>query len=296
MERLNYHHLLYFYTVAREGSVARASLRLGLKQPTVSAQIHALENKLGRKLVERSGRGLKVTPTGETVLRYAETIFTLGGELLSTLDGRAEVAPKLAVGVSSSIPQSLAAALLGGLFELDPRPVLTITEVSPETLAALLASRSLQFALTDLQIKEVHSGTGSAEALHSRVLLESPIEVFAPAALARKLRADFPLRLAGAPVLMPAPGALRREVESWLSARKIAECKLAEMPHPELSAAAAGAAIFAPSLLRESLKKSHGLLPAGELEGSRWRLFVTAIRGARHPGMDGVRRAAEDMR
>ena len=87
MDRLNYHHLLYFFTVAHEGSVARASARLGLTQPTVSAQIHALEQKLGCKLLERSGRGLKVTPAGETVMQFAGSIFALGRELQSALDG-----------------------------------------------------------------------------------------------------------------------------------------------------------------------------------------------------------------
>src|ERR1700687_5927688 len=149
MERLNYHHLLYFYTVAQEGSVARASLRLQLKQPTVSAQIHTLEKKLGRKLLERSGRGLKVTPAGETVLRYAASIFGLGGELLSALDGRAEDAPTLAVGVSSSLPQALVATLMKAVFELKPRPVLTIVEGTTETIAAELTARALQFVLTD---------------------------------------------------------------------------------------------------------------------------------------------------
>ena len=56
MEWLNYHHLLYFWVVAREGSVARASEQLRLAQPTVSGQIQALEQALGEKLFARTGR------------------------------------------------------------------------------------------------------------------------------------------------------------------------------------------------------------------------------------------------
>ena len=85
---LNYHHLLYFYTVAREGSMARASAVLHLTQPTVSSQIKALEEALGEKLFERRGRGLALTETGHIVYRYAEEIFTLGRELQDTLAGR----------------------------------------------------------------------------------------------------------------------------------------------------------------------------------------------------------------
>jgi LysR family transcriptional regulator, transcriptional activator of nhaA len=290
MERLNYHHLLYFYTVALEGSVARASRRLQLKQPTVSAQIHTLERELGHKLLERSGRGLKVTPAGDTVLRYAESIFALGGELLSAVDSRAEAAPKLAVGVSPSLPQALVATLLEAVFRLKPRPVLTVVEGTTETLAAQLAARALQFVLTDApSVNQV--------GLHRQVLLESVVEVFAPEALARNLRKEFPARLVGVPILMPSGGALRREVESWFASRKLRVEKLAEMPHPEMYAASVSAAIFAPSLLRESLKKSQGLLPVGELEGLRWRMFLlAATKGTRHPGLDAVTCAAKGLR
>jgi len=313
MERLNYHHLLYFYVVAHEGSVVRASLRLGLKQPTVSAQIHALEARLGRKLLERSGRGLKVTAAGETVLRYAESIFALGDELLSALDGEAEDAPKLSVGVSSSLAPALVTHLLEAVLKVNPRPVLTVVEGAADRLAAQLAVRSPGFVLTDAPLENPVAG------LHVRVLAESSVEVFAPAALAKalgkalgkaqarqaqagdaragKVRKDFEAWLAGAPVLMPTDGALGREVESWLGARKLTVRKLAKMAHPEMVAASAGAAIFAGSLLRGLLKKRHGLLPVGELQGSRWRLFaVTAGKGFRHPALDAVMLAAKALR
>jgi LysR family transcriptional activator of nhaA len=290
MERLNYHHLLYFFTVAREGSIARASARLGLKQPTVSAQVHMLEQKLGRKLLERSGRGLKVTPAGETVLRYAQSIFALGGDLLSALDGQADVTPALALGVSSTLSSALVATLLESIFALTPRPLLTIVEGPPETFTVPLASGALRFALTDTK------PGADAGALHSRLLLESAVEVFAPAALARKMQKNFPARLTGAPVLLPSSGGVRREVESWLARRKQRVQKLGEMPHPELYAAAAGAGIFAPAVLRESLKKSNALLPVGELEGARYRVYaVTAGKSLRHPALDAVIRSAREM-
>lgn len=291
MERLNYHHLLYFYTVAREGSVVRASRRLGLKQPTVSAQIHTLEQRFGHKLLERSGRGLKVTPAGELVLRYAESIFALGGELLSAMEGDAGLLPKLGIGVSSSLPSDLTATLLRAVFSLKPRPALTIVEGTTETLAVQLASRTLHFALTD-----VSPGNSIAGRLHSQVLLETVVEVFAPEALARKLRKGFPACLADLPILMPQNGVLRREAESWLQSRNQSTEKIAEMPHPEMLAAQAGAAIFAPSLRREALKEIHGLLPVGQLEGSRWRVFVvTAGKGVKSPAVDAVMRVAKGL-
>jgi LysR family transcriptional regulator, transcriptional activator of nhaA len=288
MDRLNYHHLLYFFTVAHEGSVARASVRLGLAQPTVSAQIHALENELGCTLLERSGRGLKVTPAGETVLRYAGSIFALGRELLASLDGDAPPSPELLAGVSDSLPPALAAALLRGVARLDPRPRLSIVAGPAEALAAKLAARALHFVLTDALPADA-----AAHALHSRVLLEAPLGLFAPAPLARRLRRDFPASLAGASVAMSPAGALREEAERWLARKKLAVQTVAEAPHPELYAHVAGAAVFAPLAQRESLR---GLLAAGELKGSRWRCYlVTAGKGTKLPGVDAVLAAAKSL-
>ena len=78
MEWLNYHHLLYFWTVVREGTVARAGERLSLAQPTISGQLRTLENVLGEKLFTRSGRHLVPTDTGRLVYRYADEIFSIG--------------------------------------------------------------------------------------------------------------------------------------------------------------------------------------------------------------------------
>jgi LysR family transcriptional activator of nhaA len=291
MDRLNYHHLLYFFTVAREGSVARASQRLGLAQPTVSAQIHALEQELGRKLLERSGRGLKVTPAGETVLRYAASIFALGGELRTALDGEGEAGPALMAGVSSSLPPALAAMLLQAVLAQRPRPHLAVVEASSEALLAQLVARSLHCVLTDAP-----APNAAARGLQSRLLCESPVGVFAPEALARKLRKDFPAHLSGLSVLMVPSGVLRQEVERWLSRRELAVQTMAEMPHPEVYARAAGAAIFAPMLLRRSLRASHGLVPLGELDGLRWRVYVCSpAKGARPPGLEAMIAVAKSL-
>ena len=88
MKWLNYHHLLYFWTVAKEGSLRRAGERLHISQPTISAQIRQLEEVLGERLFSRSTRRLTLTDPGQLVFGYAEEIFALGQELLTTLGGR----------------------------------------------------------------------------------------------------------------------------------------------------------------------------------------------------------------
>jgi LysR family transcriptional regulator, transcriptional activator of nhaA len=87
MEWLNYHHLLYFWTVAREGTISRAAEILHIGQPAISTQIRSLETALGHKLFKKSGRGLEMTETGQTVFRYADEIFSIGRELVDTLKG-----------------------------------------------------------------------------------------------------------------------------------------------------------------------------------------------------------------
>ena len=105
MEWLNYHHLQYFWVTARTGSIAKASRELRLSPPTISAQIGTLENSLGEKLFERSGRRLVLTDTGRLAFRYADEIFSLGREFTDTLRGRPTGHPiKLVVGENVSPP------------------------------------------------------------------------------------------------------------------------------------------------------------------------------------------------
>src|SRR6476661_1236391 len=113
MEWLNYHHLLYFWMVARTGSIARACQDLRLAQPTISAQLRSLEESLGEKLFTRQGRRLVLTEVGQVVYRYAEEIFALGNELTDVLKGRPRNRPlRLIVGVSDLVPKLIAYRVL----------------------------------------------------------------------------------------------------------------------------------------------------------------------------------------
>src|SRR6187200_644458 len=85
MDWLNYHHLLYFWSVAKHGTVTKACEELRLAQPTISGQIRLLENTLGEKLFVRTGRRLGLTEMGHLVFKYAEDIFATGQELLNTV-------------------------------------------------------------------------------------------------------------------------------------------------------------------------------------------------------------------
>ena len=113
MERLNYQHLERFWAVVREGGVTRASQKLHVSQPTVSAQLRSLEGSLGRKLFVRSGRGLVLTDFGRSIYRYANEIFALGRDLMNTAQGRAVGgAMQLTAGVANVVPKLIAYRIL----------------------------------------------------------------------------------------------------------------------------------------------------------------------------------------
>src|SRR5512147_108562 len=123
MEWLNYHHLLYFWTVARTGGVSAASAELRLAQPTISGQLRALEDALGEKLFHRVGRRLELTDVGRMVYRYADEIFTLGRELMDAVRGRPTGRPlRLAVGVADQLAKLITYRLIEPALKL-PEPV-----------------------------------------------------------------------------------------------------------------------------------------------------------------------------
>ena len=151
MTWLNYHHLLYFWTVAREGSIARACTLLHLTQPTISGQLRTLEKAVGAKLFDRVGRNLALTETGRVVYRYADEIFSLGRELQDTLKGRPAGRPlRLMVGTTPTLPKTIVYRLLEPALHL-PEPVqIVYDEGKPDYLLAQLAVNALDVVLSDV--------------------------------------------------------------------------------------------------------------------------------------------------
>ena len=150
MEWLNYHHLLYFWSVAREGSITKASEALRLSQPTISSQIRTLEESLGEKLFVKSGRRLVLTDVGHHVFRYADEIFSLGRELVDTLKGRPTGKPlRLRVGITDVMPKLISHRLLEPTLKMDANVRLICHEGKTEQLMADLALHSLDLVLAD---------------------------------------------------------------------------------------------------------------------------------------------------
>ncbi|MBW2233060.1 MAG: LysR family transcriptional regulator, partial [Deltaproteobacteria bacterium] len=199
MEWLNYHHLLYFWTVARQGSVSKASISLRLAQPTISGQVKTLEEALGEKLFERRGRNLVLTEMGEVVFRYADEIFSLGRELIDTVKNRPTHRPaRLKVGLSGIVPKLIAYELLKPALAL-PEPVeLSCIQGETNRLVAALATYSLDVVLTDAPLSP-----GLSIRAYNHFLGESGVTFFGTKALAEKYRRHFPRSLDEAPILLP---------------------------------------------------------------------------------------------
>lgn len=293
MEWINYHHLLYFWTVAKEGSIAKACRYLRLTQPTISAQIHALEHNLGEKLFVRSGRNLVLTEVGRIVYGYADEIFTLGRELTDTLKGRPTGRPvRFTVGITDAMPKLIAFRLLTPAVTLQPPVHLICMEGKPQQLFAELMTHGL-----DLVLADAPAGPDIRLRAFNHLLGECDIAVFGAPSLVRPRRRDFPNSMNGAPFLLPTRGTtLRRSLDQWFEERSIRPRIVGEMEDSALVKVfgAAGAGLFAaPSVIEDELRRQYGLRPLGRIDGVRERFYAISVeRKLKNPAVIAISEAA----
>lgn len=289
MDWLNYHHLLYFWMVVREGGVARAAERLRLSQPTVSSQVRALEAMLGERLFERVGRRLVPTDVGRTVYRYADEIFALGRELLDTVRGRAPGRPlRLVVGVADVLSKLIAYRLVEPALRL-PEPVrIVCREDRADRLLAALALHELDLVLSDSPVPPtVHVKA------YSHLLGECGVAAFAAPGLARRLRRRFPASLAGVPLLVPGEGTvLRRQLEDWLQRAGVRPAIVGEFDDSALMKVFGenGAGVFvAPLAIEREIRRQYRVSRIGDLGAVRERFYAISYeRRIKHPAVAAI--------
>ena len=193
MEFLNYHHLRYFWTVAKEGGLTKAAVKLHVSQPTISAQIQALEGVVGEKLFRRVGRGLALTDTGQHVLSYAEEIFSIGADLLSSLKQRPTSRPlRLHLGVADALPKLVAYRIIEPIFRLQHPVQVSCWETKVSDMLVELAAYRLDVVLAD---EPASSGVNAK--VFNHLLGECGVTFCAETKLARKLKRGFPKSLNG---------------------------------------------------------------------------------------------------
>jgi LysR family transcriptional activator of nhaA len=290
---LNYHHLLYYWLVLREGGVARAAARLQLAPPTVSGQVRELERALGEKLLEKRGRRLVPTEMGQLVQRYADEIFALGQELLDTVQGRPTGQPvRLVVGVADAVPKIVARMLLEPAWSLPERVRLECREGSTERLLAELSLHTLDVVLTETPIPP-----GSNVRAFGHLLGESRVSFFARHDLARRYRTGFPGSLSDAPMLLPTRNtSLRRTLDEWFDGRGIRPRVIGEFEDSALLKTfgmQAYGVFAAPAILEAELVRSYHVVRLGDAEGVSERYYaVTLERRIAHPAVVAISKAA----
>jgi LysR family transcriptional regulator, transcriptional activator of nhaA len=294
MEWINYHHLIYFWLVAREGSLARACAELRLAQSTVSKQIHQLEALLGHSLFSKKGRRLVLTESGRVVYRYADEIFGLGREMLDTLRDRPVGKPKrITVGVADVVPKLVAEHVIAAVFKLEEPIRITCREDKPERLLADLALHELDVILTDapasphVKVRAFNHLLGSSE-----------IAFFGSQELASKYRRNFPLSLHGAPVLLPTENTeMRRSLEQWFESLDIHPVVVGEFEDSALLKVFGlrGAGLFpAASVIKKEIEAMYHVRAIGKVPGLNERLYaVTVERRIKHPAVAAICQAAE---
>ena len=213
MNWLNFHHLLYFWTVAKEGSVTKAAEVLHLAQPTLSSQIKKLEKSIGHDLFERSGRSLTLTESGQLVFRYADEIFGLGQELADILHNRTdEDKSRFLVGVQGALPKLVVYELLRPALESEDEKFQVVCfEGKINELLGELALHRLDLVIADRPLApETHVRA------FNHLLGKCGVTVYGNTKLARKYRKNFPQSLDSAPMLLPTQNtSLRRLLEQW---------------------------------------------------------------------------------
>lgn len=295
MEWLNYHHLLYFWTVAKEGSVTKACERLRLAQPTISGQLRALEESLGEKLFDKAGRGLILTDTGRVVFQYAEEIFALGGELQNVLKGRSPGRPlRLLVGVSDMMPKLIAYRILEPALAMAEPVQLVCQEDSPERLLAELAEHRLHMVLSDVPITAM-----ARVKAFNHPLGASGVTLFAAKELAARYGEGFPESLDGAPFLLPVQGSgLRRSLDLWMQRHSIRPVVAGEFKDSALmkSFGQAGAGVFAaPSAIETEIRNNYRAVPLGPAVGVEEHYYAISVeRKVRHPAVAAICDAARN--
>jgi LysR family transcriptional activator of nhaA len=291
-DALNYHHLRYFWAVVREGGITRASERLNVSQPAISAQLRELEQNLGARLYTRSGRTIVLTDVGRLTFQYADQIFGIGKELVEVVTGRAAPRPRaLSIGIVDAVPKLVVYRLLEPALRLKPTVRVVCVEGKPDRLLAELATHHL-----DLVLSDAPAPPSTKVKAYSHLLGESGVGFFGVPQF-RPLKRSFPESLAGVPLLMPTESApLRRSIDRWLESHHVTPSIVGEFEDSALMQVFGqkGLGLFpAPLALARDIKAQYGAELVGRLDGLQERAYaLTVERRLKHPAAVAISESA----
>ncbi|MFT3734840.1 MAG: transcriptional activator NhaR [Rhodocyclaceae bacterium] len=291
---MNYKHLHYFWSVARSGSIQKASEQLHITPQTLSGQIKLLEERLGSPLFRKVGRRLQLTETGRLVSGYADEIFTLGEELESSLrsGARRDRPLEFKVGVADSVPKTVACRLLEPAMQM-PDPVrLICREWKLERLMSELALHHLDLVIADRPLP-----AGSGVRAYSHELGRSGVSFFAAPSLARRCKQPFPQCLNDMPMLsMGDDAALRGRLQRWLTEQRLHPRIVAEFDDGALMKAfgrEAKGIFMGTTALEDEICQQYGVKVLGRSDAVQETFYAISVeRRISHPCVVAITTAA----
>ncbi len=290
---LNYHHLQYFWAVAEEGSVAKASERLHVTPATISIQLRDLEKSLGVKLFRKSGRGLALTEMGIAVKSYADDIFATGQELLDMIQGRPLGGPiQFRVGIKDVMPKLIAYQLLEPTLRLNQPVRVACHEGDIGRLIADLAIHRLDVVLSDTPIDPALKVRA-----YSHLLGESDVVMVGSKELARKAAKNFPESLNHVPMLLPMKNTvLRRSLDNWFEENQIRPQILGEFDDSAMMKVMgrAGVGVFpVTAVISEEVQAMYRVEEIAKVPGVTERFYALSVeRKIKHPAVLAISEVA----
>lgn len=289
MDWLNYHHLLYFWTVAREGGITAAAKQLHVTPATLSIQIRELEKSLGVKLFRKEGRTLALTDMGQSVMEYANDIFSTGKELMEMVRGRPTGSPlMLRVGVKDVMPKLVAYKFLEPAIRLDQKTRLICHEGDIDALVANLSVHRLDLVLSDTPLNP-----SIKVRAYSHLLGESTVEFMGTRDLVNKLKRGFPESLNQAPMLLPMSNTvLRRSLDQWFAENELHPDLCGEFEDSAMLKIAGqyGAGLMpVPSMIAAEVKSMYRVETLGQANGVHERFYAISVeRKLKHPAVVAI--------
>jgi LysR family transcriptional activator of nhaA len=285
----NYKHLHYFWMVAHEGSIAKASEKLHITPQTISGQLSLLEDNVGSPLFTREGRGLRITETGRLVLSYADEIFDLGRELGDVLRGSPKLGPsEFIVSAASALPKTIVQKIIQPGLNINQDISLTSREGPVENILADLAIHKVDMVLSDTPL----TGALSIKAYNHK-LGESGLTFFAHQDLANKYKVNFPQSLNHAPMLLPTTQyAIRQLFNYWLSEQQIYPNIRGQFDDSALmkSFGQAGLGIFfMPTIIADEVCHNFNVEVVGQTKEIKQAFYaISAERKVKHPAVVAI--------
>jgi LysR family transcriptional activator of nhaA len=273
MPHLNYHHLRYFWIIASEGSMSRAAQRLNVSPSSLSVQVKALEEQLGQKLFERTGRTLQLTEAGRIALDYAGSVFKSGHELIETLSGLRPGRQLLRVGAAANLSRNFQIAFLKPLIGRSDVELIIRTGQFNDLLEQL-DGHKLDLVLAN------HPAAPDTRSSFENTLIDEQRVSLVSRKPAKAARFRFPQDLATMPVILPGRGsALRSAFDALVGGsgiRPVIAAEVDDMAMLRLMARESGTVTLVPSIVVIDELRTGALVERARLNALKEQFFAVS--------------------